>query len=275
MRLGISSAAYYGRLETEDAAAKLRELPVDCCEIFTETRSEYSAEFGALVRKRLDGLPCRAIHAKGTQFEGDLFGASPRQREDAFQVLRGVLDCGQALGANIYVFHGQPDYRGGLTPMRLPRLWETVEQVCALAGERNMRAAWENVSWCALKQPEDAAYLIKACPALSFVLDIKQAVRAGADPFAFLPVMKDRLIHIHVLDFDESGRLCLPGRGTFDFMRLRRELAKIDFSGDMILEPYAAQTGDDDALRESIGYLRSVFGHPLDGRPCIPTDTDA
>ncbi len=259
MRLGLTSAAFYGRLETEDAAAKLREFPVDTCEMFLETRSEYNLEFGYLTREKLGSLPCRAVHAKGTQFESDLFGASPRQRKDAFQTLEGVLDCGQALGAKVYVFHGFPDLRSGLRPKSIPRLCETVESIAKLAGERNIYLAWENVSWCTLKLPENAVYLKEACPQLFFVLDIKQAVRAGVDPFSFLPVMGERLIHVHVLDFDSSGRLCLPGQGTFDFIRLRRELDAMDYKNDVILEPYAAQTEDEQALRESICYLRKVF----------------
>ena len=259
MRLGLTSAAFYGRLETEDAAEKILRFPVDTCEIFLETGSEYNREFGYLTREKLLSLPCRAIHAKGTQFESDLFGASERQRQDAFQILEGVLDCGQALGAKVYVFHGFPDLRGGLRPINIPRLFETVEGIVRLAEERNIKLAWENVSWCTLKLPEDAAYLKDACPALSFVLDIKQAVRAGVDPFAFLPVMGERLIHVHVLDFDPSGRLCLPGQGTFDFIRLRRELDAMDYQGDVILEPYAAQTEDEQALLNSICYLRKVL----------------
>ena len=270
MRLGLTSAAFYGRLETEDAAARLLEYPIGCCEIFLETRSEYSGSFGAAVRERLGGLPCRSIHAKGTQFEGDLFGASARQRQDAFQILEGVLDCGQALGAGVYVFHGQPDYRGGLHPQGIPRLGETVNRICEMAEERGILLAWENVSWCVLKHPEDAVYFREACPGLSFVLDIKQAVQAGEDPFAFLPAMGGRLVHVHVLDLEPSGGPCLPGRGIFDFRKLRRELDAMDYQGDVILEPYAAQAEDEHALRESICYLRSVFCNSPDGRPAAP-----
>ena len=43
MRLGLTTAAFYGRLETEEAAARLRALDVDCAEVFLQTPSEYSA----------------------------------------------------------------------------------------------------------------------------------------------------------------------------------------------------------------------------------------
>jgi sugar phosphate isomerase/epimerase len=109
------------------------------------------------------------------------------------------------------------------------------------------------------------------CPELSFVLDIKQAIRAGVDPFAFLPVMGERLIHVHVLDFDQLGRLCLPGEGMFDFNRLRRELDAMDYQGDVILEPYASQTEDEHALHKSICYLRRILlDSPEDSAVSLP-----
>ena len=259
MRLGLTSAAFYGRMETEDAAQKLRDFPLDTCEMFLETHGEYNLAFGELLMQRLCGLHCRSIHAKGTQFEGDLFGASPRQRADAFQIFAGVLDCGMALGANVYVFHGLPDFKGGLTIDRIPRLRESITQMMDMAFKRGLMLAWENVSWCALKRPEDAAYLMSLFPDLRFTLDIKQARLCGVDPLSFLPVMGDRLIHVHVLDYDAAGHHCLPGHGLFDFHQLRQGLLRIGYQGDVILEPYAAQALDEKALRVSISYLRSAF----------------
>lgn len=259
MRLGLSSAAFYGGLETEESAAHLKGLPLDFCEIFLETRSEYGAAFGREVRRALDGLPCLSIHAQGIQFESALFGASPRQRRDAFETLTWVLDCGQALGARVLVFHGPPDLRGGLRPGLIARLQETIAQVCALSGARGMYLGWENVSWCALKRPGDAAFLREACPELRFVLDIKQAYQAGEDPFDFLPVLGEKLCHVHVLDWDENGKLCLPGQGIFDFPRFRRELESIGYQGDILLEPYAAQAAGEAALLASLAYLREIF----------------
>ena len=106
MLLGMSSAGFYGRMETEEEAAHLTEFPLDVCEIFLQTRSEYNAAFGQEVHTRLHGLPCLSVHPKGTQFEPDLFGQSPRQRQDGMETFAGVLDAGRALGSKWYVFHG-------------------------------------------------------------------------------------------------------------------------------------------------------------------------
>ncbi len=45
MKIGLSSAAYYGQLETDEAAAHIAELPLDTCEVFLETPSEYTTDF--------------------------------------------------------------------------------------------------------------------------------------------------------------------------------------------------------------------------------------
>jgi sugar phosphate isomerase/epimerase len=63
-----------------------------------------------------------------------------------------------------------------------------------------------------------------------------------------------------VLDWDETGILCLPGQGVFDFPRFRRALENIGYQGDILLEPYAAQAADESALHTSLAYLRGVFG---------------
>ena len=99
MRVGLSCAAFYGRGETEDAAALVRGFPAACCEVFVQTPSEYCGAFGRVVRERLGDLPCVSVHPLGTQFEQQLFGRSARQVEDAFRLFTGVCDAGQAMGA--------------------------------------------------------------------------------------------------------------------------------------------------------------------------------
>lgn len=49
MKLGLSSAAFYGRMETEEAAAHLRDFPIEVCEIFWRASASTIA---SLARKR-------------------------------------------------------------------------------------------------------------------------------------------------------------------------------------------------------------------------------
>lgn len=256
MKLGMSSAVFYGYLETEDAAADLKDYGLDACEVFLETPSEYGAAFGQLVRERLGGLPCVSVHPKGTQFEPDIFGQSARQHRDAMEIFRRVCAAGQALGARWYVFHGVSAIRAHRPPAQLYRLAENLAEMAAAARDHGMEVLWENVSWCAMRTPEDVAQVRSLLPEQGFVLDLKQARQVGCDPFEMIDAMGDRLRHLHMLDWTSSGELVLPGEGVMDFARLFRRLQQTGYQGAAILEPYAIQGRDRQRLLRSLDYLR-------------------
>jgi sugar phosphate isomerase/epimerase len=260
MKLGMSSAGFYGRMETEDEASSLRQhFTLDVCEIFLQTRSEYARTFGETVKERLSGLPCVSVHPKGTQFEPDLFGGSPRQRQDAMETLSHVLDAGQALGASYYVFHGPSGVRSPMMPERIASLPERFAAMQALAKAHHMEILWENVNWCTLRNLDCVRSALGMIPDLHFVLDVKQAYLGKVDPFDMLHLMEGRVRHVHLLDWDENGKLCLPGEGVMDFPRLFRELKAQGYNGALILEPYASQTTDTEAVKRSLAYLRETM----------------
>ncbi len=256
--IGLTTAAYYGRLETEEAGALLSTMNLDCCEVFLECGSEYGAEFGGIVKRVLGALPARSVHPLGTQFESALFGRSPRQRADALQTFERVLAAGQVLGAGTYVFHGIPDlHRRGISP-NMKAHADTVRLLCERARAFGMRFAWENVWYCQMSRPEHAAEVRQAVPEISFVLDIKQSLHIGIDPLDFLPVMADRLVNVHVCDVDASGALCLPGQGEFDFVALFRALRAQGYEGPVILEPYAHLFSRQEEIEAALGVLRKA-----------------
>lgn len=259
MEIGLSSAAFYGYLETEESAATLHTYPLDFAEIFLESFCEYNVAFAQTVLSALDGVPCRSIHAKGTQFEGDLFGSSTHQVKDSFAILEGVFKAGKVLGAKYYVFHGPPALRHPLPPLQISHLSERLPQICSLSESYGIRFLWENVSWCACVTPEDVKALRSAFPSLGFVLDIKQALRSNQDPFQLLDAMGEMLCHVHVLDQDEDGRLCLPGQGTFDFPRLAKALTGAGYTQGILLEPYSSQSRNFEAVCQSLRYLAEIF----------------
>ena len=259
VRLGVSTGAYYGRMETEEAAAHLATLGLECCEVFLETFSEYSAAFAGQVRGALGGLPVYSIHPHGTQYEAGLFSQSARQRADAWAILTNVLDAGQALGARVYVFHGAPDLRRRQAGPNQAAHGEALARMCALAAARGMVIGWENVSWAQLTRPEHVQRLRDAVPALRFVLDIKQARESGVDPLDFVAAMGDRLCNVHVCDFTADGTLCLPGQGGFAFPRLAEALRRVGYTGPVILEPYAHLVTSPEAMRAALACLRAAL----------------
>ena len=256
MRLGLSTAAFYGQWETEEAAARLSRMPIDCAEAFLQTPGEYGAYFGALVRQSLGPVACTSVHPMGTQFENQLSGRSPRQRRDAFDMLRRVLDAAAALGAGMYVYHGRS------TPLLSPLPWNlgaNLEVIAAIqeeAAARGVTIAWENVCWCQLTTAQRVREARQAAPWLRFTLDIKQAMRSGENPILMAHAMGEALCNVHVCDWDAVGALCLPGEGVFDFGALFAALREIGYCGPVILEPYLALIRSDEALLRSLSFLR-------------------
>ena len=260
MKLGLSTAAYYVRLETEDAAAHIQKrFELDCVEVFLETRSEYSADFGRLVREKLNGVPATSVHPLGTAFENSVFGRSARQRADAMEIVCGVLDAAQALDAGIYVYHGNHNAKGGGVSDNFERFQEGLALMNAQAKARGIRLCWENVSWCVMSTPERVRKVRDMYPDMGFVLDVKQAMQSGFDARDFLTVMGDRLMNVHVLDCDAQGKLCLPGQGCYDFKGFFAALRSIGYDKTVILEPYSTSFSRDEEIEESIAFLRAAM----------------
>ena len=258
MTLGMSTAAYYGEMETEDAARQLADLPLDTCEVFLETYSEYTEDFGKLVRDKLGSLPCISVHPKGTQFESDLFGKSARQVREAMDVFRGVCRAARALGAAYYVFHGPGVVRGRMHPDRIYKGRENIRRLWETAGEYNLEILWENVSWRTLQTPEDVAVIRECYPYIRFVLDTKQAYQSGADLSEMVHEMGDHLCHVHVLGWTQDGRLALPGMDNVDWNGFGEALSKARFQGSVILEPYGGMCGNVKNVLQSLETLRTA-----------------
>lgn len=263
MEIGISTAAFYSRLCTEDALVELRRQGANICEVFLDTYCEYTPDFGAVLKQTVEeqGLKVVSVHAMSQQFEPQLFSLSKRQKQDAWNLFESVLKQGRLLGATRYVMHGPALLRGVLRNAQYSRTAPIMSELADLAKSYGILLAWENVSWCMFNTPEfvaDALHYI-ASDNFRFTLDIKQAARSGYDPFDYLHAMGERLCHVHLCDYDleKPGLgLAMPGKGTFDFKRLGRELRAMGYEGDAILEPYSDLYGSVDEMQPCLEWLR-------------------
>lgn len=255
MQLGMSTAAFYGRWETEEAAAHISQLPLDCAEVFLQSESENTKEFASIVKRNLGKTACTSVHPLGG-YENYMAGRPARQVRDAFNHFCRILEAGEVLGAKTFVYHGRN------TPLLSPLPWnlkwniEAITPMCEAAQRRGMVVGWENVCWCQLTTPELVLEAKAALPQVRFTLDIKQAMRAGCDPIAYVYAMGDQLCNVHVCDWQADGRLCLPGEGVFDFDAMMKALRDVQYDGPVIMEPYLALIESDEALARSIAFMR-------------------
>ena len=92
----------------------------------------------------------------------------------------------------------------------------------------------------------------------AFVLDTKQAIRAGETPFAFLEAAGSKVKHVHISDSGELGDCLLIGKGSFDFRRFFRRLYQLNPDASAVLELYRSGFGGISDLVASYNRLSSM-----------------
>lgn len=259
MKLGLSTASFFGRENVEATFELLRGMGVDTTEIVLNAFSEYEKPFAEALLERRGDIRVHSLHPHGTSFEPELFTVYERGRNDAEQWFRKVCCAGFVLGAKYYTFHGpfvklhRPpniDYRS---------FAERINQLCDIAESYGMQLAYENVNWTYFSTPDFFRALRDLCPKLKATLDIKQAFYSEVDPYKMLDVMGDRLATVHVCDMDAKQNPVLPLRGKFNFERFFRELNAVAPDVTVLIEVYRDNYRDYDELKATFEELSAVM----------------
>ena len=254
MEAGISTATLFLRLNNEDALPLFDEWGVRTAEVFLTSFSEYSARFGALLATRKGKVRAKSVHVLNTQFEPQLYAEHPRVREDAFQWLERAMSAAEAFGAERYTFHGIARLKRTFKE-NLPLVTRRTAEIAEACARHKIALCYENVEWAFFNRPELFSELKKGCPSLLGVLDLKQARLSGYDWREFLDAMSGSLSHVHASDITTDGKMCLPGRGTFDFDELFARLRDAGFSGPVLIENYQRDFTELGELKASYEFL--------------------
>lgn len=263
MEVGISTASFYPDALTEQSIPLISELGVKKIEVFLGSFSEYEEDFCKRLQDSIieHELLVHSVHALGTQFEPQFFSLTHRQRNDSRNLFLKIFRCAQILGAKAYVFHGPPVRIDAKPKLDFIRVGQICDELADMAGEYGIKFSWENVSWCWYSFPEFADRLLENTKSenIYFTLDIKQAMQTGRTAMDFLNHMGHRLINVHAIDYDNEKRLTLPGRGTFDFKLLAKELKSLDYNGPILLEVYRNNYEHYGELKQSLDLLEGIF----------------
>ncbi len=260
MQIAISTASFFSKEVTEDSLKVIKDLGFHQCEVFLTTFSEYRQEFAKELAKRANGVEVYSIHTLNVQFEPELFNLVPRTRLDSEKIFKQVANSAKILNAKYYTFHGLT--RMKRTPYTVDyarigkRLEELDEMFYTISGGCHL--AYENVHWTFFNSPEYFRELrkhtnVKTC------LDIKQAMQSKRSVYDYIDAMGDRLANVHVCDYDEDGKLYMPGKGIFDFVKLFRRLQDIGYNGPIIMELYAGNYKNYDEIKEGYEYLQECI----------------
>ncbi len=257
VKTGISTASFFDKLMLEDAPALFGRWGVKYAEYYLNSSYEYEPAFIEQLKQRSDdaGVRVVAVHPMSLQFEPLLFTPHPRQRADAQKGYEAVLKAGERLGADHYVMHGPVVLNGVAKNLQLERLAPIFDRLSDMAEDHGMHLTLENVSYSIMPTPEigrSIHALIKR--PLYHTLDIKQAIRAGVDPLAFVDALGEHIIAVHACDCmlsDGIKRYCLPPKGSVDFRAITDALLQKGFSGAVLLEAYSDMFDTNEELRDA------------------------
>ena len=244
MKVGISSACLYPA-DTIESLSALLENDVKHFEIFFNTISEIDGEYFSRIVSLLNEhhASVKSIHPFTSGYESYLlFTDYERRYRDTLLFYRKYFECAARLGAEIVVIHG--DKKTAATGISDECYFEKFAELASIGKEYGITVAQENVNAFRSQNPNFVRKMREHLGnEVSFVLDIKQAVRAGNDPFDMCLAMGDRLSHVHINDNNGQSDCMLPFGGSTDYSRLFNILKENNYGGDMIIEVYRKNFG--------------------------------
>lgn len=256
---GISTASLFLREPTERAARVLKELGAQNTEIFFQTFYEYRPEFSKALAPDLKGLNVNSVHALTNDFEPHLFSPSRRIRGDGFYWLDQLLRSAQLLGCKKYTFHGQCLIKKGCANKNFDELAGYIRGAHEFCARYGVELCLENVAWSTYNRPGIFKELRERIPNLRGVFDLKQARRSGYPYPMYLNDMCGAISHVHLSDIDGNGKMCLPGKGIYDFGEVFKRLIDAGFDGCAIIEAYSHDYGDVKELKNSLDYINEII----------------
>lgn len=242
---------------TEEAFRFLGQLGVQTAEIFFNSPAELDGPvFDEILSIQKEyGIHVASLHPFGSFGEPYYYFSSYERRcYDALDDYRRNAHAAARLGASYVVMHGgRPSTISD--EVYLERFC-LVRQACR---EEGIELAHENVVHYRLESPAFVARMRETlCDDIAFVLDIKQAVRAGINPFSMLEAMGPCVRHVHLNDHTSEQSCLPPGRGEFDFTQLFERLHKQGFDGAGVIEVYRGDFGEPEELTQSLQRIRSA-----------------
>ena len=163
------------------------------------------------------------------------FSEYERRLNDILEYYKLYFRFMNIVGADIFVFHGGKP----ASTLNTELFCERYSKLYRLGKEFGVTVALENVSRC---KSANSAFIKDIAGKLgnefAFVLDTKQAVRAGENPMSFLDAAGERISHVHISDSGEMGDCLLIGRGRFNFRQFFGKLSGYNPDCAVILELY-------------------------------------
>ncbi|MBQ9948788.1 MAG: sugar phosphate isomerase/epimerase [Oscillospiraceae bacterium] len=257
MKVGVSTASLYP-LHVEDGFRELAIRGIKTAEVFANSTCEGQEPYISMIKGMAEehGMTIPSFHPFSSPMESVfLFSTYDRRIEEMLSLYRGFFGSMQKLGAEIFVLHGAI-LSSKCTKEHYFRQFRLLSEI---GREYGITVAQENVCYCLSGNLEFLRDMKRELGEhAKFVLDLKQARRAGNRPSDYVTVLGSDIVHCHVSDAD-ADRECLPvGAGDFDFIPLFRSMRDNGFDGSLIVELYRSDYEDFDDLKTSAENLAEI-----------------
>ncbi|MBQ7642745.1 MAG: sugar phosphate isomerase/epimerase, partial [Clostridia bacterium] len=219
---------------------------------------EYTEDFALLLKARKGDMNVHSMHVYTMHYEPELFSQNERSYSVAEGTFRDVLNVGKILGAQFYTMHGRARLKRSAFYDDYEKTGVRLEKLCSVTKEYGIKLCLENVEWALYNRAGYFTEVKKYAPDLYATFDVKQARISGDHYGKYLGEMGANVKTVHLSDVNESGKICLPGKGTFDFEDLFRRLKDVGFDGDMLIEVYSGDYGETQELKQSLEYLEEI-----------------
>ena len=260
MKLGASTSCFYP-LETEKALKEVCSLGFDRAEVFMNAYSEleegFVRELGAIANDSPTEII--SVHPFSSFLESTcIFGDYQRRFDDFIGIYEKTCHACALLGAKFVVIHG------AIAKPKIPipdeRYFERFLKLIEIGKREGVTVCQENVNRF---KSQSIDFCKKMRDALgddfNMVFDIKQSIRAGEDPLAFLNEFKYDIRHIHISDNTPCDDCLPPSRGSFDFLKFKEILDGADYCGDCVIEIYSTSFDVRNELKNSKEYLEKLW----------------
>jgi protein FrlC len=196
-------------------------------------------------------------------FEPSLISPNEKYRADRIRMIQTTLQFAKAIGAdNISITSGK-----ALPTMppaaAMKQLRESLAPVLETAEKLKIRVGFECEPGLFIEWATELRELIDRLGSkmLGANLDIGHSVVLGEDIPATLKLLKGRIWNCHIEDIPGRKHYHLiPGQGTMDWVALKQALQAIKYDRFLTVELYSHPDRPVEAARESIAYLRTIFG---------------
>ena len=264
MQTGISTASLFVRKNTEDALEFLNTNKVQTAEIFLESYCEYNGEFGEILKSVKGDVDVHSVHVLTTQFEPQLYSINERAKKDSFTLLDRAMCAAEKVGAKYYTFHGGARFKKTAIRLDFDRIGKITRDIDCVCARHGVSLTYENVHWGYYNYIGFFSELKKRAPEIKATLDIKQARQSGINYAEYIKEMGNDIVTVHLSDVGIDGKMCLPGKGTTDFVDLFSRLKDVGFDGALIIEAYQSDYKDYPELFASLDFIKEkaykIFG---------------